>query len=322
MPIDLECLRRQRRYEDRSARISEEFLEQRLGPGGALAVLSAPLADAVPHGWVISPGPDHGNLRRLETLLARQLAAAGFPTLRVRPDVNLQSGPVGEIDLSTRLADAEEAVSALTEASGVPTVGVVGALSGGMVAALLAERLGLPELALIEPVSRGKRYIRETIRRQAIAELIASAHGAGNGDGAEWEPPESAQRPLEELAAAGETWVRGLRLTSSEYDRIGAVDLARDMVAFGGRSLLIGISPSGSVSSELERLCAHLEALGGDVTLEIVEDPLPAPFGEYPFRNAGPIRIDTRLELDQRLARVTTAWAGGSLEAEATTDAA
>ena len=210
----------------------------------------------------------------------------------------------------------------LRQVSGVRAVGAVGALSGGMVAALLAERLGLPELALIEPVSRGKRYIREKIRRQAIAELIASANGAANGGGAETEAPESTQRPLEELAKGGETWVRGLRLTSSEYDRIAAVDLARDMTAFAGRSLLVGISPSGSVSTGLETLRAHLAALGGEVTLEMVDDPLPAPFGEYPFRNAGPIRIDTRLELDQRLARVVTDWAGGSFEAEPTETAA
>ena len=314
-------MRRQRRYEDPVAGISEEFLEHRLGPGGALAVLSAPLADAAPLGWVISPGPDYGNLRRLETLLAGQLAASGFPTLRIRPDLHPVKG-VGEIDLSTRLAEAEEAVSALTEASGVRSVGLVGALSGGMVAAMVADRLGSSELALIEPVSRGKRYMRETIRRQAIADLFESADGVANGNAAESEAPESAQRALEELAAAGETWVRGLRLTSTEYDRIAAVDLARDMRAFSGRSLLIGISPSGSVPTGLDKLRAHLDAFGGDVTLEMLEDPLPAPFGEFPFRNAGLDRIDTRLELDQRLARVTTDWAGGSLEAEPTEDAA
>ena len=321
MPIDLERLRRQRRYDDPVAGISEEFLEHRLGSGGSLALLSAPLADAVPLGWVISPGPDHGNLRRLETLLARHLAASGFPTLRIRPDLHPVNGPVCEIDLSTRLVEAEEAVSALTEASGVRSVGLVGALSGGMVAAMVADRLGSSELALIEPVSVGKRYIRETIRRQAIAEVIASTDGPVNGNAAESETPESA-RPLEELAAAGETWVRGLRLTSTEYNRIAAVDLARDMRAFNGRSLVIGISPSGSVPTGLDKLRAHLEALGGDVTLEMLEDPLPAPFGEYPFRNAGPMRIDTRLELDQRLARVTTDWARRSLEAESNEDAA
>jgi hypothetical protein len=324
MPIDLERLRRQRRYEDFDNGVADEFLEHRLGPGGAFALLSAPLDDAGPRGWVISPsiGPEHGNLRRLETLLAGQLAASGFPVLRIRPDLHPVKGSVGEIDLSARLAETEEAVSVLAEASGVRTVGLVGALSGGMVAAMVADQLGSPELALIEPVSRGKRYIRETIRRQAIAELIASTDGAANGDGAEPEAPESPQRPLEELAATGETWVRGLRLTSSEYDRIAAVDLARDLDAFSGRSLLIGISPSGSVPTGLDKLRAHLGALGGDVTLELLDDPLPAPFGEYPFRNAGPVRIDTRLELDQRLARVTTEWAGGSLEADPTEDAA
>jgi hypothetical protein len=321
MPIDLERLRRQRRYEDPVVGISEEFLENRLGPGGALGLLSAPLAESAPLGWVISPGPDQGNLRRLETLLAGKLAASGFPTLRIRPDLHPVNGPVCEIDLTTRLAEAEEAVSTLTEVSSVRSVGLVGALSGGMVAAMVADRLGSPELALIDPVSRGKRYVRETIRRQAIADLIASADDAANGNAAESEAPESAQRPLEELAAGGETWVRGLRLTSTEYERIAAVDLVRDMRVFSGRSLVIGISASGLTSTELHKLRAHLEALGGDVTFEMLEDPLPAPFGEYPFRNAGPIRIDTRLELDQRLARVTADWAGGSLEAQPNEDA-
>jgi hypothetical protein len=322
MPIDVERLRRQRRYEDSVAGIFEEFIEHRVGPGGALAVLSAPLADATPLGFVISPGPDHGNLRRLETLLAGQLARSGFPTLRVRPDVHPVSGSDGEIDLTTRIAEAEEAVSVLMEASRVRSVGLIGALSGGMVAALVADRLGSSELALIEPVSNGKRYIRETIRRQAIAELIASAGGAANSRPTESVAPGSAQRPLEELGATGETWIRGLRLTSTEYERIAAVDLTRDMRAFSGRSLLVGVSPSGSTPTRLAKLRAHLGGLGGDVTVEMLEDPLPAPFGEYPFRNAGPMRIDTRLELDQRLARVTTDWAGGLPEARSTEESA
>ena len=53
-----------------------------------------------------------------------------------------------------------------------------------------------------------------------------------------------------------------------------------------------------------------------------LQDPLPAPFGEYYYRNAGPIRIDTRLELDQRLSQATTAWALGALEDEPGEDAA
>jgi hypothetical protein len=313
MPIDLERLRRQRRYEDPTAGVSEEFLERRLGDGRTLAILSRPLARPRPLGWVISPsiGPEHGNLRRLETLLARGLAGAGFPTLRLRPDLDPRHGAEGQIDVSARLADVEEAVGLLLKEGGASAVGLLGAASGGMVAARAADRLAPTELALVEPVVRGKRYIRETIRRQAVAELIAAADGAANGGGMEVADAGSSQRPLEELAATGETFVRGLRLSREEYDRICEIDLVDDVRAFRGRSLLVAISPTGAVPTSLEKLVARLEALEGEVTLETLEDPLPAPFGEYPFRNAGPIRIDTRLELDQRLTDVVTAWALG-----------
>lgn len=318
MPIDFERLSRLRRYEDPAAGISEEFVERRIGPDRALALLSAPLAEPRTTGWVISPsiGPEHGNLRRLETLLAGGLAAAGFPTLRIRPDLHPVHGPAGEIDVSTRLADVSDAVTVLGDESGVESVGLLGVLFGGTVAALAAEQLEVPELALIEPVSRGKRYIRETIRRQAIAELMASVDVTPADPGAELEAPTSAHRPLEELTAQGQTSVRGLRLSLPEYEHISEIDLARDLRTFRGRSLLIGISPSGSAPSGLDKLRAQLNALGGDVTLATLQDPLPAPFGEYYYRNAGPIRIDTRLELDQRLARATTAWAIGALEDE------
>lgn len=323
MSIDVEHLRRLRRYEDPTVGVSEEFVERKVGDGRSLALLSAPLGEARPLGWVISPsiGPEHGNLRRLETLLARGLAAAGFPTLRIRPDLHPVNGAGGEIDLSARLEDLDEAVTILAEESEVRSVGLVGALFGGTIAALTVEQLGLPGLVLIEPANRGKRYIRETIRRQAIAELMASVDVSPNGESPEVEQPTSDRGPLEELAAAGETWVRGLRLSSAEYERISGIDLARDLRTFHGRSLLVGISPSGSVPPGLEKLRAQLEALGGAVTLEALEDPLSAPFGEYYFRNAGPVRIDTRLELDQRLTDVTAAWAVRAFAEEPKEDA-
>ena len=156
------------------------------------------------------------------------------------------------------------------------SVGLVGALFGGTVAALMLEGLGLPGLALIEPATRGKRYIRETIRRQAIAELMASVDVSPNGDGAKVDHPTSDRGLLEELAAEGQTSVRGLRLCR-RVRRISGIDLARDVGTFRGRSLLVGVSPSGSISPGLEKLRAHLEELGGAVALEALEDPLPAP---------------------------------------------
>lgn len=315
MPIDRARLSELRRYEDAEAGVSEEFLDRRLGSRRAFALLSAPLGEQRPLGWVLAPsiGPEHGNLRRFETLVARELAAAGFPTLRIRPDLHPVHGAIGAIDVSARIEEVDEAVETLAQERGLEAVGLAGALVGGTVAALAADRLGAPALALVEPVTRGRQYVRETIRRQAIAELIASVEEDGDGAGGNGSPPpaDDSRRPLEELEERGATTIRGLVLTKREHDRIAELSLVDDLRSFAGRSLLVSITPTGAVPPGLRKLAERLESLGGTVTVEPLQDPLPAPFGEYYFRNAGPVRIDTRLELDRRIAALTARWAGG-----------
>ncbi len=306
MPIDDQLLTQLRRYEDPRAGISEEFVERRLGPRSALALLSSPLGERRSPGWVICPsiGPEHGNLRRLETLAARGLAAAGFPVLRIRPDVDPALGVFGEIDLSIRLQEVEEAVEALRVESGAQAVGLLGVLFGGTVAALVCDQHGLPAMALIEPVGRGRQYLREAMRRHAVAELMAAVEAAAE------EPDASlAQRPMRELSTVGHTTIRGLRLSQEEFERISAVNLVDDLRSFRGRSLLVGISPTGAVSPGLRKLRDRLDALEGDVTLDVIEDSLPAPLGDYYYRNEGAVRVDTRLELDLRLADAIATWA-------------
>ena len=301
MPIDDQRLTRLRRYEDPQAGVYEEFAEQRLGPWNALALLAAPLGERQATGWVICPsiGPEHGNMRRLEAILARRLAGAGFPVLRIRPDVDPTQGLMRDIDLSARLREIDDAVELMRSLGDARDVGLVGALFGATVAALSCERHGLPAMALIEPAGRGKQYAREAIMREAVAELMTATGG---------EEPTS-QRPMRELAETGHTTVRGLGLSSSELDRISAVNLLEDLQSFRGRSLLVGISPTGAIAPGLRKLAARLEELGGDVTLESVQDPLEAPLGDYYYRNVGPVRVDTRLGLDQTLAALTVSWA-------------
>jgi pimeloyl-ACP methyl ester carboxylesterase len=319
MAIDDKRLRGLRRYEDTAAGLSEEYLETRLGPGRSLALLSSPLADERSCAWVLVPsiGPEHGNLRRLETLVARSLAAAGFPALRIRPDVHPERGAAGEIDLSSRLVEVTEAIELLRGRAGVDTVALCGMLFGGTVAALLADRLDVAGLALVEPVTNGKRYIRETVRRQAIAELMASSDGDAPRTLDEAGP---AARPLEDLAERGATTIRGLRLSKHQFDLVSAVDLDRDLGSYAGSTLLVALSGTGAPGPGLRKLETKLASLGGEATLEVLQDPLPAPFGEYYYRNAGPVRIDTRLDLDRRIADLVARWAGdrfGATRAEA-----
>ena len=283
-----------RRYEDPGSGLFEEFAERRLGPGGAFALLAGPLAERRALAWAICPtiGPEQGNLRRLEAVVARRLGRHGFEVVRIRPDVH----PLhGEISLATRLTELGEAVE-LLRSRGAGNVGLVGTLFGGTVAALAAERLGSPALALIEPAVRGRRYARELLRREAVAQLMGEEEG-------------DADVPKRELAATGRATIRGLQLTTEAYDAISAVDLTEDLQAFAGSSLLVGISPSGETPTALGKLRDRLGDLGGDVTVAGIADPLYAPLGEYYYRDAGLLRLDTRLELDRKIADAVAGWA-------------
>ncbi|HEU4451394.1 MAG TPA: hypothetical protein VFR63_15620 [Gaiellaceae bacterium] len=285
------------RYEDPEAGLFEEFPERRLGPGGAFALLAGPLRERRALAWAMCPsvGPEQGNLRRLEALVARRLAASGFEVARIRPDVH----PLHrEISLPTRLAELEDAAD-LLRARGAESVGLVGTLFGGTVAALAAERLRAAALALVEPALRGRQYARELLRREAVAQLMGEEEGEGDGgDG-----------PKRALAATGRVTIRGLGLTQEAYDAISAVDLLADVGSFAGRSLLVGVSPSGEPTPGLGKLRDRLDGLGGDATVVGIADPLYAPLGEYYYRDAGLLRLDTRLELDGKIAETVAAWA-------------
>lgn len=284
-----------RRYEDTEAGLFEEFAERRLGPGGAFALLAGPLAERRPLAWAICPtiGPEQGNLRRLEALVSRRLAASGFEVARIRPDVH----PVhGEISLPTRLAELEEAVELLRD-RGAGGVGLLGTLFGGTIAALAAERLGAPALVLVEPAVRGRQYARELLRREAVATLMGE-EGGGDAEG-----------PKRELAATGRVSIRGLQLTQEAFDAVSAVDLTSELQSFAGRSLVVGVSPSGEPSPGVRTLRDRLTELGGDVTAIGIADPLYAPLGEYYYREAGLLRHDTRLELDGKVAATIAGWA-------------
>jgi hypothetical protein len=293
MALDYQTLTLLRRYEDPQVGIFEEFSEHRLGPGRALALLSGPLGEVRSPGWVVCPtiGFEHGNLRRMEAILARRLSAAGFRVLRIRPDTS----PLhGEVDLPLRIAEVEEAVELMGGSTGL-----IGVLFGGTVAALVADRFGATALALIEPVTRGKQYARELVRREAVAKLMGPEEGDGAG-------------PMQQLSATGHVYIRGLKLTHEAFEAISAVNLATDLRTFDGRSLLIGISPTGAAPPGLRTLQEHLEGLGGDVTLETIEDPLYAPLGDYYYRHAGLLRIDTRLDVDRKVADALARWGVGS----------
>jgi hypothetical protein len=291
-----------RRYEDAQAGISEEFFFPAIGSKGALDVLSRPLVKSRSVGWIICPslGKERSYLRRLEALVARRLAAEGFPVVRIRNGQGNHIDGARELSLSTRLAEVERAAKVLASLAEVKEIGAAGALAGGMVAALASERMGLSLLAAWEPVVRGSQYLKDAFRRQSVSALVA---------GEESDAAIPTRQSLDELASQGWTRIRGFRLTRETHDQISALDLTQEMATFRGPSLLVGISRTGEPGSALRRLYRRLEEIGGSPTLLSLQDPLMTPFGESYFRDEGLVRVDARLDLDRELADALVAWA-------------
>jgi alpha/beta superfamily hydrolase len=302
--IDQTFLEAHARIERPDVGISETFLRPRLGSATTVALLYEPLGDRQPEGWVIchSFGQEQSHLMEHEVAVARALAMAGFATLRFHGQGYGDSmGDPEDVGLRSHLADTHDAVGLLTEQPGIERVGVLGARFGGLVAALAADREGLPLLALWEPATQGSAYMRELLRTQAAFELTTDDAGPGEAD--------SSASVLEELQTKGWADVKGLRVSREAYEEIVSVSLERDVTAFAGDALIVGLSRSGSASPKLSRLAARLRELGAACEEAVVTDDQARAFGQYHY--AGPdlaFKVDTQANMERALAETTVAW--------------
>src|SRR5205807_1730181 len=125
-------------------------------------------------------GLEQMHLSRLDVVVARALAAAGFPVLRFHGQGYGDSEGTDEhIGLASHLADATDAIRLLSGQPGVERVGVLGARFGGTVAALAAEREGLGLMGLWEPMERGSQCLRDFLRARGFAELVGQVEESG-----------------------------------------------------------------------------------------------------------------------------------------------
>jgi pimeloyl-ACP methyl ester carboxylesterase len=311
MTIDTRALERHRRYEDAQAGISEEFIQPELGGARTMAVLSRPLGRASTVGWVVchSFGMEQIHLGRQDVIAARALAAAGFPVLRFHGQGYGDSERGAEaIGFSSHLAETEDAIRLLQGQDGVERVGVAGARFGGMVAALLADRLDLPFMALWEPSARGGLYIRDLLRRELLSKMAAGDGEVG---------PAEMERLRDELASQGWTDIRGFRLSREAYEDISAVDLGKDLTRFSGQALLIAVSRTERINPTVSKLAQHIESLGGRTSVRLVQDQFGGQFGQFRFQtvDGGRGKRDVQLELNEKVAAATVAWCREALGA-------
>jgi hypothetical protein len=318
MSVDTEFLLGGRRREDPAAGIAEEFLGPALGGGITVAVMARPLGGPKPVGWVVCPSfaMEQIHLGRMEVVIARALAAAGFPVLRYHGqgygDSQAQ-GDTSEVGLASHLSDAADAVALMTEQGAVPSVGVLGIRFGALSAALVADEHGLPYMALWEPVVKGAQFMRDFLRSEAYYEMARGTDGAGGS---------RVEGLRADLETTGWADVKGFALRRTAHDEIAAVDLTADVRRFAGSALVGTITRSGAPGSGPAKLAEHLGSLGGRCTAEAIQDPLPIPLGQYHYSDegSGKVKADTQFALARSVAEATVRWAVAETASTANAD--
>ncbi|MCU1621624.1 MAG: hypothetical protein JWL79_469 [Frankiales bacterium] len=210
------------------------------GSARATAVVLVP-----PFGWEgVSAGR---NLRGW----ARDLAAAGHPTLRYQPPGAGDSSGVGaEQDLTSWSTALVDLVTLLRRATGCSYVSVIGVGLGGLVA-LQAAAAGaeLDDLVLWASPGRGRMLLREL---RAFAALSAEPGNA----------PAGTPRPIETVTGTdGVLWVHGYPLGVRAQEELGAVDAGELDLSRVRRALVLG---RGTLPTD-QKLVEALVAAGAEV---------------------------------------------------------
>jgi pimeloyl-ACP methyl ester carboxylesterase len=303
MTVNEDLLETHGAFEDERLQIAERFVRLELTGGTTLGVLSMPTGLRSRTGWVVchSFGPEHLYLNATEVVVARGLAAAGFPVLRFHAQ---GYGDSEHVDIaprpSTHLRDAHDAVARFREIVDVGSVGTVGCRFGATVAALVADEAGLQAVAAIDPVVSGPRYLTNLLRASVF-------EAAAGGDGASRMSVEDLRLAL---AAGGLVNVRGFGLRQEAARELETTDLARDLRGFSGAALVVQVSRGERPLRDQVSLVDALRTLGADARFVVVSDPMSGLFGDHHFRAvAEDVVSDALVGLHRSLADEVVEWA-------------
>ncbi len=282
--------------------IAERFVTLELTGGSTLGVLSTPIEPRFRTGWVVchSFGPEHLYLNATEVVVARGLAAAGFPVLRFHSQGYGDSEHVETTPRpSTHLRDAHDAVARFREIADVDSVGALGCRFGATVSALVADEAGLQAVAAIDPVVSGRRYVTNLLR--------TSVFEAAAGDGASRTSVEDLRLALTKGDAVN---VRGFGLRQDAVTELEALDLSRDLRGFSGAALVVQVSRGERPQRDQMSLVDALRSLGADTRFVVVSDPMSGLFGDHHFRAvAEDVVSDALVGLHLSLADQVVEWA-------------
>lgn len=302
MAIDTALISRHQSFDDGDLGIRERFLDLRAGPGRTVGLLREPLGPRRAQGWIIlhSFADEFVYLNRAEVALARRLAAAGFPTLMFHCQ---GYGDSEHIDLtprfSTQVSDSEDVIDQFPTLADVATIGVIGMRLGATVAARVAERTNVASLAMVAPIVRGDRYVRDLLRTQTFVHLAAGTEETGSLD-----------HLRGTLDSTGFVNVRGFSLERDVLAEIQSIDLREDLTKLDARVLLVQATWTARRDPAIDGLSTRLVELGASVDSCVVTHPSAALFGGKNFQAAGTDRLaDVLTGLNESIAETVVGWA-------------
>lgn len=289
-------------YRDPRSGVTERFLQPTFDGTRTVAVLSMPLSDPLPFGWIIthSFGMEQVHLAPLEVALARRLAAMGYPVLRFHArGCGDSEAPTETYTLRSHAEDTAKIAESLLESGAVERVGIIGGLLGGSMAAVAAAKVGAAGLILWEPIVRGTDYLQVLARSAMVVELANGTKAAA-----------AEHDPLELLARAGVVDVQGFPLRLEVADELRAFDLlGHDPSPLAAASLILQIGRTDAPRAQLQRLADRIEARGGRGTLEVVNHADAWMFGQSRYRSVEKGgKLDRQESLSEAILERTLRW--------------
>lgn len=276
-------------YDDPDAGIRERFDVVVARDGETPVIVTEPLGDHRAGAWAICPSfaAEAQHLAALEARVARDLAAAGFETVRF--DHLEWAGPTGQVRFSVdrHLRRTVDAIDDLRRRIDGP-VALAGARFGGLVAAVLARRLDLPFLAMWQPSESGEAFLATLAHGHAAFELRAGTRRKAR----------SAAEVLAGIAPRGVTELRGFGIERKEIDALRRLDLATELGGYRGRAVTIRVtddpdSPAGPALTQVRT----------------VVDPRARDLGRHLYLGPADRTVDVQWQLREVIANETVAWA-------------